>query len=360
MSDTTDIDDTIIEPDVEETPEQTERPLTARERIMQAAVRGAQERREAELAQSSVYDTDAKALGLVYETDEPEEAAPEPAEPEPVAKSPEPPVPAAVAPAAAPRATLPEPTGVRSVMVDGRQFEVTDQQYAELARLGMLANVALHQYQQQPASAPVAPAAPEPARSLVDPEAVKRVVREIQFGGEDAAAAALADYTTSLLQNIPAPAPQIDQNAIVQQAVAAARAQALLDQHRAVIQQEYADIFANPQRQFLAQSNVEAIRRRNTQLGNRQSDLEVFREAGNMVRDAMGIPPPQPQQQEVQAEQPVAPVVARTEVIERKRAAPRPTQTIDRREPAPQAPRAPTVSEIVAKMREQRGFAPAR
>lgn len=351
MSETTtteiEIPETLHFETEEAPPPVQDRPLTAREQTMQNAVKRAHERMEGELAQSSIYDTEAKALGLVYPDEDPEITA-EPPEPEPAPLVAEPVV---VIPVAAP--VIQQQPQVRNVVVDGRQYEVTEQQYSELARMGMIANTALHQYQQQPAAPQ---AAPEPPRPLVDPEHVKRVIREIQFGDPDAAAAALTDYTTGLLTNLPQ-APQLDPRAIEQRAVAEVRAQLLLDQHKATIQQEYADIFADPQRTFLARHNVDAIRARNVQMGRAQNDLEIYREAGNMVRQAMGTQPPQSAAPEPEPT-PVVTAAPRSEVIERKRAAPRPTQNIDRRAPAPQAARAPTGSEIVNQMRQQRHQGP--
>ena len=152
------------------------------------------------------------------------------------------------------------------------------------------------------------------------------------------------------------PQQHIDTNAIVNRAVQESRNQAQLQQDTYTIQQEYSDIFANPQRTLLAKMNVDAIRARDMQMGRRQADIDVYREAGNMVRGAMGLPSPQQQQiQEQEPAQQVAAVVARQDVIERKREAPRRTQSIDVRVPAPQAQRAPTGSEIVDRMRAQRG-----
>jgi len=332
-------------------PEQQNRPLTAREQIMQTAVRRAHERMESELAQSAIYDEDARALGLVY----PSEEEPEPAVAAPEPKV-EPPAPVHVAPKQpepAPVVQPPPQSQVRTISVEGRQFEVTDQQYAELARLGMVANAALHQYRQAPVE-PAAPVQAAPAAPLVDPDQVRRVVREIQFGGEDAAAAALTEYTTGLLSRVPAPQPQIDANLIVHTAVAEARRQALFAQEQAVIRQEYEDIFSNPQRIALASLNVNAIRARNTQIGRNQSDLDIYREAGNMVREAL-FAPPRPGNEEDTPPAVQSPVVApRVDVIERKRAAPRRTEVVDRRAPEPVVARAPTGSEIVEQMRKQR------
>ena len=357
------IEDTVAEPAAP-----TERPLSAREIVMQNAVRRAHEQMESELAQSTIYDTDAKALGLVYPDENEPEAAPI------VAVAPEVPAvpvqktmpvsrdPVRAAPVEQVAAPV-QSSGVHTILVDGREFAVTDQQYGELARLGMVANVALHQYQSQPAQPQYQAQQPQyqPEQrqqqqpDLIDPEQVKRVVRGIQFGNEDEAAAALAEYTTMVMSKAP-PQQHIDTNAIVNRAVQESRNQAQLQQDTYTIQQEYSDIFANSQRTLLAKMNVDVIRARDMQMGRRQAGIDVYREAGNMVREAMVLPSPQQQQiQEQEPAQQVAAVVARQDVIERKREAPRRTQSIDVRVPAPQAQRAPTGSEIVDRMRAQRG-----
>ena len=57
-----------------------------------------------------------------------------------------------------------------------------------------------------------------------------------------------------------------------------------------LIQQEYKDVFADPQRTQLAKFNVDAIRQRNIATGKYQSDLEVYREAGDLVLNALKLP----------------------------------------------------------------------
>ena len=331
-------------------PEPAERQPTKREAMMASVVAKRQQQMEAELAQGEIYDADAREAGLAYPLEdepEPEERA-APVEPAAARQNPvEPPLP--------PRQPAPVHPQLRTVEVDGQQWAVTDDQYAQLARMGMFANAALHQYQQ---AAPEPQVAPAPA-PVVDPEQVRRVVREIQYGGEDAAATALAEYTQSLLARVP-PAQHVDQNAIVQRAVTAAQQAAALEQHKQIIKQEYADIFAHPQREFLAKVNVDTIRRRNAATGQQQSDIDIYREAGNMVREAMGMQSRPGSDGVYSPAIQAAQVSPRSDVIERKRAAPRSTSAIDRRAPAPEAPRQPSGSDIVDWMRKTRGQSPTR
>ena len=328
-------------------PAEGERQLSPREIKMAEIAARAQERREAEMRQGDVYDQDARAAGLsMAADDEPESAAAvEPVQREAFSPAP--------APVSAPVAAEPAQQ-VRAIHVDGRQFEVTEQQYQELARLGMIANAAMQQYQPPP----VQQAVPEPPRAWVDPDRVRETVKKIQYGGEDEAAAALSQLVQDVVQRVPV-APAVDTNAIVREAAEVARQQAQLLADSQVIRQEFADIFAHPQRTFLAKTNVDVIRQRDYALGRSRPDIEVYREAGNMVREAMGLSRPGSDVTTPPALQ--APSVAsRADVIERKRSAPRMTQAIDRRAPSPETPRAPTGSEIVDAMRAQRGQASMR
>lgn len=313
-----------------------------RDLIMQSIADRHNAVREQELAQAAIYDQDARDAGLSLPDDEPE---PPPVAVEPVQE-----------PAAPPRQDAPAPAPVaapqlRTVDMDGSQWTVTEDQYQQLARLGMVTQRALQEYR-----APAVEQAPPPP--LVDPERVRATVKQIQYGGEDDAAAALTQLVTDIVSRAPV-APQIDPNAIVQQAVAVTRQQAQLDRDAEAIRAEYTDIFENPQRQLLARMNVEAIRQRNAQAGRFQPDIEIYREAGNMVRDAMGQPRPGTDAQSPSPGQ-SASVASRADVVERKRQAPRMTQAIDRRAPQPEASRAPTGAEIVDQMRRQRGQASMR
>lgn len=329
-----------------------ERKLTPREVIMNTIAARAEAQRDQELAQSAIYDADAREAGLAFPVDEPEpQSVAQPHSEVGQASVVEREAPPVAQPTAAP---APDRPAVRSVVMDGQRFDVTDAQADELIRLGMAANVALHQYQQP---APHLQPAP-PQRQLVDPDLVRETVKQIQYGGEEAGAEALTKLVLHVAGNVPQ-APQIDPNAIVHQAVTAARAHSQLERDTAVVQNEYADIFEHPQRVFLAKANVEAIRARNVATGRQQSDLDIYREAGNMVRDAMSLPRPGSEAVPSTALQ-AASAPIRQDVIERKRAAPRATQAIDLRAPTPQTPRPPTGSEIVDRIRQQRGQASMR
>jgi hypothetical protein len=321
-----------------------------REEMMKAIAERAEQRRQEELAQAAVYDREAREAGLAFPE---EEQAPEP-EPETPAKTPEP-----------LEAEAPKQPVLRRINFEGQQIDVTEEQYEQLARMGMLANVALRQYQQQPQQQQQAQQpqpGPQPAQQqqqpVVDPDLVRQTVRKIQYGGEDDGAQALTELVSHVVSRVPQPQP-IDQNQIIQQAAAVAQQQAQFARDLEIIQREYKDtIFNDPQRTMLARLNVDAIRQRNAAAGINSSDLEIFREAGNRVLDALNLPRPNTQDGRAAAIQ-AAPLQTpqRADVIERKRAAPKTTTTVDRRAPSPPMPRQPTASEIVDKMRQQRGQA---
>jgi hypothetical protein len=328
--------------------------LNPRAKIMEEIAAKRARAMDEENARAAIYDREATEAGLNWERDEPEQ---EP-EPGPVREQPresarvhvEPPPPAPVAPPA-----VVAPPMVRTIRgMDGNFYQVTQEQADSLAALGMMANVALHQTpqsQHQPAPEPV----PE-IRPIVDPDTIREAVKKIQYGGEDDAAQALTDLligTVTRAQAALPKAPVIDQDAIVSRAVQESRAQSQLVADQQIIRQEYGDIFENPQRTLLAKWNVDALRQRDMAMGIRRPDLDIYREAGEMVRQAMGAPAAQMEAPPDARGQ--APTRAdRSDIIERKRLAPRPTSTVDMRAPAPAQPRAPSGSEIVARMRAAR------
>lgn len=346
MSDTTEIElPETMHVEGELLPDEN-RKLSPREQVMQDISRRAEEARQREMQQASIYDQDARAAGLALPEDEQD---PPPGAVEQVAQEPAP-APAQDAPAPVP-AAAPVAPALRVVEMDGQTVAVTEEQYQQLARLGMVAQAALSRYQPEPVAS-------APAQPIVDPERVRDVAKRLQYGNEDEAAAALTQFVTDVVSRVPQ-GPAIDPNAIIQRATQAAvqqaTQQAQLQRDTETIRQEFADIFENEQRTLLARMNVEAIRARNAAQGRYQPDIEIYREAGNMVRGAMGRPRPGND-----APSPAIQAAPRTEVLERKRSAPRMTQAIDRRAPSPEPQRPPSGSEIVERMRAQRGQASMR
>jgi hypothetical protein len=322
-----------------------EHKLTPREIMMNSIAEKHEARRQEEMALGRIYDDEAREAGLTFPEDEQGQEPEHEHERQPERRT-------------EPQKEYVGPTqpAMRVVEVDGRRFEVTSQQYDELAQMGALANVALHQYaNQQPQPQYQAPPQPQtqPQQPLVDPDMVRDAVRKIQYGGEEDGATALSNLVYAVASRTPQQ-QYIDPNAIAQQAAAMAQQQARFQAETALIQQEYKDVFADPQRTQLAKLNVDAIRQRNIATGKYQSDLDVYREAGDLVLNALKLHRSQTTDQPaIQA----APAAYRQDVIERKRTAPKQTTQVDRRAPSPSAPRPPSGSEIVERMRQSRGQA---
>jgi len=348
MSETTDLHlpDTLhIEGDVHEAPQPDgERKLTPREEMMARIAAHAEEERHKEIALGSTYDAEARERGEALPPPDGEEEDPEPLEatlepahkPEPVAATPEPP-PAPVAPQ------------VRTLNLNGQFVQVTDAQFEQLAQMGALAGMALAQ--QPVAPHPEPPPAPAPV--ALDDGKVREAVQRIQFGSPDEGAAALGGLIHDVLARVPAPA--IDHNTLVQQASQRAVQELHGQQVTAAIKSEYPQIFTDSGLMALAQDRVRQIEQRDAATGQRRHAIEIYREAGNQVYDLLKLPRPgsEPTQTAPQA----APTVQlRAGVEERKRAAPRTTQPVDRRSAMPpQAPQAPSGSAIVAWIAKQRG-----
>lgn len=340
MSDTTievATDPDINAPDAEGAP----RPPSPREEIMARIASRRMEQIEADNAQAAIYDRDATEAGLNFAKDEPE---PVQAEVEPARQEAPPPT-RESAPAQPPAAPTLHP-----IDMDGQRVYVTDEQIAHLARLGMVANVALHQYQQPQRT-------PEPIRNdlppIVDPDAIRAVVRAMQYSGEDDAATALTQLVTGVLARA-APAP-VDQNDIIRRAVSESELQRRLASDTDTVRQEYPEIFADPQRTLLAKLNVDAIRARDVALGRVRPDLDVYREAGDAVYTALGRSRPGSETNSPSPSGGANVVPIRQDVIERKRNAPRATQIVDVRAPQPTQARPPTGADIVEQMRKSRG-----
>lgn len=350
---------------------------TARELAMERIIASRQRALEAEIGQAEDQFADDPAdsrdqhsatrptnpaLGEVEEDREYQDpyAQPEPAAPEP---KPQQAKPATVASPVVQQPTAPQTFAVRDT--NGNELYVTQEQLIHLASMGVVANQALYQYQTQGPQQPPQQRQPEPQRPsapIVDDDRVRQTVKAIQYGDEASAAQALTELVNHVVSRAPA-APAIDAVAIGNYAAQRARLEAKLEAETQIIRQEYADIMADPDLAHLAAMKVAQLRQRNQSLGQQQSDLDVFREAGNLVLDKIGKPRPGQQVQppaDAGQTAPQAPniVVRRSsgEIDARKRAAPRAmSQVIDRRSAAPQAPRPPSGSDVVEMMRKARG-----
>lgn len=229
-----------------------------REEVMQAAIRG----RMRELAHE--LHPDVEGATAPDPRDHPSWGQPDPPPRERHAE-------------AAPVSMVPPTPATRTLIVDGVPHTVTDQQAQELAQIGIVTAQALRDYDSRP-------------QPIVHDEELRATAHRIQYGNEDEAANALGNLVNTVVSRASPRAP--DENAIAQRAVQITRQQDAFADATKIIFREYPDIVADRQRATLAAINVEAIRTRNRQAGRQQSDLEVFREAGNAVRSAMGTSPP--------------------------------------------------------------------
>lgn len=390
MSDRTDIEipaTGLLPEDHTETAPAADRLLTAREIAMQNIVAKRQRSLEAEMEHWQGTPTDEPdvreqhaatrrpnaGLGEVEEDRDYQDPYAVEERPEVLAPPVASPVPEAIAGGASPAR---EPASVASphtfaVDVDGQQLHVTQEQLVQLARMGAVANQALYRYQMNGQTGyvgltpqvPPASEAPKAPTPIIDDERIKGTVKAIQYGDEATAAQALSDLVTHVVSRNAAPQSSLDPVAIGNYAAQRAIQAAKLEHETQIIRQEYADIMADPDLAHLAALKVAQLRQRNQTLGQQQSDLDVFREAGNLVLDKIGKPRPGQQVQPPADAGLTAPqasnlVIRRStaEIEGRKRAAPRATsQVIDRRSAAPQAPRPPSGADIVEMMRKSRG-----
>jgi hypothetical protein len=329
-----------------------ERKLTPREQAMARIAAHAEERRGQEIAQGAIYDAEARERG---------EALPEPAADD-VAESEEPAAAVEHAPAEAaqeptpareppPAPLAPQQPQLRHIVLNGQQIAVTDEQLTQLAQMGALAAQQLV----QPPPAPVTPVAP-PSSFALDDAKVREAVQRIQFGSPDEGTAALAGLIRDVVQQVPQ-APAIDQQRLVAEAEQRAVQRIAAEQTHAIVRAEYPEIFKDHGLMALAQQRVQQVSQQALAEGRRLNDLDVYREAGNQVYDLLKLPRPGSQVATTQPAPQAAPTIEPTraaKIEERKRAAPRNPQSVDRRSAVPEAPRQPTGSEIVNWIRTQR------
>ena len=375
MSETTEllIPETMhIDTPVEESPARSpDAPphLSKREEQMIAIAERRREAIERELAYGVTMENEARATGggepVPDEDADTSAGADVPPSPPPAATATgaSPPSPPASGPAPA------EPETRRHVVnVGGQQFVVNDQELAHLASLGATTQIALNQHQQAQYRAPEThPQPAPPSARTIDPELTRNVVRRINYGNEDEAAAALAEFAQQI-----APAPQqIDLRGWTEQTKAEWRAEQALQHNLMTVGREYEDVFgpmdrpvSDPaeQRRYqraaqLAALALHDIRTRDYALGRARSDLEVYREAAAEVRATIGSRQPLQSGQEIapQAALQAAVPASQSERLTRKRAAPSLPSAVSRVASGGDAPsRAPTGSEIVAQMARQR------
>lgn len=286
--------------------------------------------------------------------------------PEPVAAPPEPraPVPQVqAAPPPAPAQAPPQPQ-LRVVNVQGQQFQVTEEQYAQLASMGAVANLALRQHatQQQPAPAPVQQQPPQfqqpQLHAQMDRERATAILNRLSYGNPDDGVAAIQDLATDIAQRLQAQQPQIDPGLIRQEATRDALQHLQLQHDLGVLAQEYPSIWNSRALSLGAAAELGVIRQRDTMLGAQRPSIEQYREACNNLMAQ--LPQQQSQSGANGGTHPAIQAAPSATRLERKRAAPRnPAAASSLVAPLGEAERsAPTSKEIINQMRVQRGQLP--
>ncbi len=354
MSETTDIEipatGSIDAAPVAETPAEGEHQPSPREQMMARIVERAAEQRSKELAYGEELSADAR-----------DNAAADESVADPASTDPDPAV-AAVADAVQTAITppvAPEPQR-HLIEVGGQQFQVTDEEYRQLATMGAVANIAIRQQQNapqptQPLQAPQQAAQPPMQRGALDEATAREFQRKFAYGSEQEGIQAVQELAAHIAAQSQ---PQVDPNRIVHVATQQALQQIQLQDNLNKIGAEFPEIFANNSTSQLAALKLHEIRRRDEMLGVQKPDLELYREACQMVVDdarrLTGQPRPgasaaSTASQAAPGGQPMA------DRLERKRAAPRQPAAISRTAAtAGEQRRAPSGSEIVEAMRKAR------
>jgi hypothetical protein len=242
---------------------------------------------------------------------------------------------------------------LQAVEIDGQTVWATPSQVTELARMGALAQREIARYNQQQARGWQQPhyqqqSVPEPQQSPVDPERVREVIRQIQYGSEQDAAEAFTGFVGDLVA-------RQDPERVVNRNFHEIQLQQKLAADVELVKREFPDVIGDKIRARAAAQELEVLRQWNAQTGGQYDDVALLREAGNRVRASFGTPPEQGGQR--QSYQSGNLVVRRSvsDIEDRKRNAPRALSGIDRRSAAPQQSRAPSASEVVSWLRAQRG-----
>lgn len=253
--------------------------------------------------------------------------------------------------------------------INGQQFAFTDDEWDQLAQHGAIAVAqAQRQAQQQLPQPQQQQAAPTPApqpRPSFDDAAALEFVNRLSYGAPtEAVAATRAFYDRAVedaVARIQGHQPQYQPEHVAAYATQQAIAQMRLEQNLLTIGNEYPDIFTNTRLSQLAALTLHDIRARDGLLNRQRSDLELYREACNEVRAAIGYQPPQSTQQPQSAPQPAtqaaaSPAATSATRVTRKREAPQQPRSVNQSAPIDSTEkRYPTPSEIVAGYRKARG-----
>lgn len=332
-----------------------QRPRSPHSLAMEAiAARYEAEQRGHEIALGEELSRDAEVR---YTAEHPEEAAQQAAAGETDAGSTlsQEPAPSQVSPA--PTAT-PAPAAAppsRTISLQGQQFNVTDEQFQKLAEMGALANLAMAQQPAQPPAPPAQQPRQEPAQQgpALGADEAREIVQRLSYGSAEDGVAAIQQLADNLARR----QPQVDQNQLAQHATQQALAHIAFQQNLNQIGTEFPDVFNNQTRAYVAAIELTQLRQHDALMGRQRSDLELYREACQKVRDAMSPPQPQSGGEDGRTAAQAAPVVAvNPSRLAGKRAAPRNPTAVSRSSGmGPAEPRPPSASQIIDQMRKSRG-----
>ena len=239
----------------------------------------------------------------------------------------------------------------RTIMVDGRPIDFTEEEYSRLAERGMY-NQPVAQQPQAPQPQQVSQSQRvEQAQENQPTDALRDIARRITYGNEEESTKALADLINTAVSR--ANQTQVNPNQIAQVAAQQAMAQIQFQKNLDAVGSEYADIFEKRASTLVAADHVNSLRYKYAMLGTPKSDLDLYREAGKLTREDFGM--------KSEATTPATlnkPAVQSADLgnkLERKRAAPK-TPTAATKTIAMDAQRQVlTGSDIVAAMRKSRG-----
>lgn len=235
---------------------------------------------------------------------------------------------------------------LRTINVQGHELQVTEDQFEHLARIGVVANLALQGQQAAPQyrPPPAPPAHQAASQPPLDRERAAQIVQRLSYGTPDDGVAALQELAGTLTSRVD---PQAVAAAATQQVMQTIQ----LQNDLGAIGREFPDIFNNEDRSYLAAIRLTRIRERDAALGQVRPAIDQYREACGATLQGLGIAPSQPVSQPGGAG-----VRLSGDRLARIRSAPRHPSSVSRAASLGEVERrAPTNSEIVAQIRRGRG-----
>lgn len=266
------------------------------------------------------------------------------------------------------------PIAKKTIVVDGQSLEFTEDELIRLAQRGMSADnrfqeaanmrqqyndaLARAQGQQYQPTAPAAgQQAVQPQSTPADDAMLKEISRRISYGSEEEQTRAVSDLINVAAKtagrNIQVPSPDQLVNVATQNALATIR----FEQNMETIGREYKDIFEDEDLTLIAAKQANKLDMKYKMLGLAKSPLEIYREAGNTVREKYlnGVSASE-HVGSITTQTPIqsAQVLPMTAKVERKRVAPQPPAAANRTASDNAQSAHPSGSQIVAQMRKSR------